>query len=124
MRLAARASLPTRSARFSGLVARLAAVNCAIHDLTAGAPSAPSLPVLARLTAYRNHLEQLSRAAATSQARSTRATGVVARTIFKKVRASSAAAGRLNAEKHVQSVRQMLRAERGLSAWSPLYPLK
>lgn len=84
-----------------------------------------SAPVLARLTAYQNYLEQQARAdAACTQTRSALASGVIARTIFKKLGAASTAAGRIAAEKHVQSVRHMLKAERGLSAWSPLYPLK
>lgn len=100
-------------------------MNCALRSLTTSAPSTLSLPALARLTAYRSHLEQLTRANTSSRrVRPARATGVIARTIFKKVRAASAVAGRVAAEKQVQSVRQMLRAERGLSAWSPLYPLK
>lgn len=124
-RHAARRALTPRPCRLPSLRARLAAVGSAVAGLRESTSSPLSAPVLARLTAYQNHLEQQARAnAACTQTRSAPASGVIARTIFKKLGAASTAAGRIAAEKHVQSVRHMLKAERGLSAWSPLYPLK
>lgn len=48
--------------------------------------------------------------------RSARGTGVVARTVLKKARASSAVAERSAAKKQAQSTRHMLTYERGRSA--------
>lgn len=92
-------------------------MHSAVAGLRENTPSILSVPALARLTAYRNYLEQQVRAdAACTQIRPVHASGVVARTIFKKSSAASTVAGRIAAEKHVQSVRRMLKAERGLSA--------
>jgi len=80
-------------------------------------PPALSIPARGRLAAYRNRLEQQVRAdSAFSQALPVCASGVVARTILKKARASSVVAGRTASEKHIQSVHHMLKAELGFSA--------
>lgn len=121
----ARHALTPRLSRLPSLRMRLAAMSSAVAGLRENTPSLLSTPALARLTAYRNYLEQQARAdAACTRIRPAHTSGVVARTIFKKISAASTAASRTVAEKHVQSVRHMLKAERGLSAWSPLYPLK
>ena len=116
-RHAARRARTPRLSRLPSLRTRLEAVNSAVAGLRESTPSPLSAPALARLTAYQNHLEQQVRAdAACTQVRSVHASGVIARTIFKKISAASTVAGRIAAEKHVQSVCHMLKAERGLSA--------
>jgi hypothetical protein len=116
-RRTARRTLTPRLSRLSSLRARLEAVNSAVAGLRENTPAILSVPALARLMMYRNYLEQQVRAdAACTQIRPAYASGVVARTIFKKISATSTVAGRSAAEKHIQSVRHMLKAERGLSA--------
>ena len=116
-RRAARHALTPRLSRLPSLRTRLEAVNSAVAGLRENTPSILSVPALARLTAYQNYLEQHVRAdAACTQNRAVHASGAVARTIFKKSSFASTTAGRIAAEKHVQSARHMLQAESGLSA--------
>jgi hypothetical protein len=122
-----RGTLSTQNSNLRPFLARLGAAQRVIAGLAFRQnANKASLPLNALQTYTRRLTQQIRADALSSSGRrhGTAPTGATTQTTFKSARAGSPAEERITAATHVRSTRHMFAAERALSAWSPIYPLK